>query len=68
MNEQLVLQLTQIAIKESPLIIEGLRALFKKAHPDAPSPSDAEVVAAYESAFRSSLAKDAAWLAAHGDI
>jgi hypothetical protein len=57
--------LLQLALQETPAIIAMLRQAFQKQNPDAPLPSDAEVIAAYESAFRSSLAKDAAWLAAH---
>jgi hypothetical protein len=57
--------LLQLALQETPAIIAMLRQAFQKQNPDAPLPSDAEVIAAYESAFRSSLAKDAAWLAEH---
>ena len=57
--------LVQLAIQETPAIIEGLRALFHTAHPDAPVPTSAEIITAYQSAFVSSLAKDDAWLAAH---
>lgn len=57
--------LFQLAIQETPAIIALLKEAFAKSNPDAPTPTDEEVIAAYESAFRSSLAKDEAWLAAH---
>ena len=56
-----------LAIKELPTIISGLRAVFHRAHPDEPVPTDEEVIAAFNLAYRSSLAKDEAWLAAHPD-
>ena len=61
MNEALI----ALAIKEAPAIIALLKERFGKQNPDVPSPTDAEVISAYESAFQSSLARDAAWLAAH---
>lgn len=57
--------LIALAIQEAPGIIALLKDAFKRDNPDAPVPTDEEVIAAYESAFRSSLAKDEAWLAAH---
>jgi hypothetical protein len=60
--------LVAIAVNEAPLLIGYLKLLFKKANPDAPEPTDAEVIAAYESAFRSSVAKDDTWLAAHPNL
>jgi hypothetical protein len=54
-----------LALQETPAIIEALRSLFVSQHPDAPVPSDADVIAAYQAALASSLAKDADWLAAH---
>lgn len=57
--------LIQIAIQEAPLVIELLRALLKRKDPTAPTPTDAEVIAAWQNSFISSLAKDDAWLNAH---
>lgn len=57
--------LVNIAIAETPAIIEFLKSAFAKAHPNDPAPTDADVIAAYQSAFASSIAKDDAWLAAH---
>jgi hypothetical protein len=54
-----------LAIQETPAIIEALKGLFVQQHPDAPVPSDADVIAAYQAALASSLAKDADWLAVH---
>lgn len=60
-NEQLV----GLAIQEVPVIIDRLREVFAAKNPGVPTPSSEDVIAAYEAAFASSLAKDAAWLAAH---
>jgi len=57
--------LVLLALQQAPAIIALFKAAFRHAHPDDPVPTDAEVIAAYESAFASSLAKDEAWLAAH---
>jgi len=54
-----------LAIQETPALIAAFRKLFVKANPTLPAPTDEEVIAAFHSAFLSSLAKDAAWLAAH---
>ena len=58
--------LINLAIQETPLIIELLKALFKKSDPTAPTPTDAEVIAAWQNGFISSLAKDDQWLSVHG--
>ena len=57
--------LIALVIKELPDGIALIKSLFVKANPDAPVPTDAEVIAAYQSALASSLAKDADWLAQH---
>jgi hypothetical protein len=57
--------LLALAIQEAPTMISALKDLFSKQNPDAPVPTDAEVIAAYNDAFASSLAKDEQWLAAH---
>lgn len=57
--------LLQLAIQEVPNVIEALKALFKKRNPAAPEPTEVEVMAAFNGAFFSSLAKDDQWLAAH---
>ena len=48
-----------------PGIIALIRANHAAANPGAPEPTSAEVIAAFESAVAQSLAKDAAWKAAH---
>jgi hypothetical protein len=58
-------RLVNLAIAEAPAVIALLRAAFQKRDPSAPAPTDAEVIAAYQQAFVSSLAKDDAWLTAH---
>ncbi len=57
--------LLALALQETPTIVNALIEKFTKANPDAPVPTSEEVIAAYQSAFQSSLAKDDAWLAAH---
>lgn len=57
--------LVTIAIQEAPAVIALLRDAFATANPDAQVPTDEEVIAAYQQAFASSIAKDDDWLAAH---
>jgi hypothetical protein len=57
--------LVALAIQEAPAAIALIKNLFAKANPGAPELTDEEVVAAWNSAFASSLAKDDAYLAAH---
>ena len=57
--------LVAIAIQNLPAIIDSLRGMFQRTNPSAPLPTDEEVISAYLQALASSLAKDAAWLAAH---
>lgn len=61
MHEALLL----VAIKNAPAVIALIKDAFRREHPDAPTPTDAEVIKAEVSAFLSSMAKDDAWLAAH---
>jgi hypothetical protein len=61
MNQDLI----TLAIQETPQIVDLLRSLFQKQQPDAPVPSEAEVMAAYQVAFTSTLAKDDFWLSTH---
>jgi hypothetical protein len=66
MSNELIDQLIAIAIKLTPQIIALIRDAQQRNNPNSPVPTDAEVIAAYEAAFRSSLDKDARWLEAHG--
>jgi hypothetical protein len=61
MNQQLI----QVAVTMVPSIIDWLREAFRKENPTLPQPTDAEIIAAYNVAFVSSLAKDDTWLQAH---
>lgn len=58
-------RLVAVGIEAAPVVIGMLREAFARKHPDAIAPTDEEVIAAYQEALRSSLAKDAAWLAQH---
>ncbi len=58
-------RLINVAIEELPAIIAWLRSAFQNRHPDAPVPTSEEIIAAYESAYQTSLATDDAILAAH---
>lgn len=61
MREQLIL----LAIQQAPAVIAGLKELLRARQPGAPVPTDAEVIAAFNQAFISSLVVDDAWLTAH---
>lgn len=56
-------RLINIAIAEVPSLIDVLKAAFVKAHPDAPVPTNEDVIAAYREAMASSLTRDAELLA-----
>lgn len=57
--------LLQLAITEAPRLIEWMKLIFKRDHPGLPEPTDAEVIAAWQEALASSLAKDDNWLSVH---
>lgn len=61
MNEALVNVITGTL----PGIIALIRANHAAANPDAPVPTSAEVIAAFEAAVGQSLARGDAWLSAH---
>jgi len=60
--------LIALAIQELPGIIGFLKEAFRDRHPDEPEPTNEDVLAAYKTAFESSIAKDDAWLAAHPKV
>ncbi len=57
--------LVQLAIEETPALIQSIKDLFVVKNPTLPPPTSEEVIAAFNAAFASSLAKDEAWQAAH---
>lgn len=61
-------QLLNVAIQELPAIIGWLKGAFHQNNPTDPVPTDEEVIAAYEAAVASSLARDEQWLAAHPQL
>lgn len=60
-------QLIALAIKEAPAAIELIRQAFITANPGVPPPTSEEIIAAYQVALDSTLAKDDAYLAIHPD-
>ena len=58
-------RLINIAIVELPAAISWLKGLFAKAHPDAPVPTDEDIISAYHVALASGLARGQAWLDSH---
>lgn len=58
-------RLVTVAIEQLPNVIALLKSAFTKTAPDAPQPTSEEVLAAYQAALGSSLAKDADWLSNH---
>lgn len=57
--------LAALAIEITPAIIDLLKGAFKKSNPNDVQPTNEEVIAAYKTAFESSLLKDDTWLASH---
>jgi len=57
--------LVAVLIQQMPQLIAFAREAFANANPDEPSPTDEAIIAAYQSALASSLARDADWLEQH---
>ena len=57
--------LIALIIQQLPGVIALVRSEFTAANPEAPVPTEAEIVAAYIHALASSLAKDEDWLRQH---
>lgn len=60
-------QLLAVVLQELPTAVALVRAVFAKTNPDVPVPTSEEVLAAYHTAVATTLATDAAILAAHPD-
>lgn len=58
-------RLVNVAFENLPAIVGLIKGAFKQHAPDAPDPTDAEVIAAYHTALSQSLEVDDAWLRAH---
>lgn len=58
-------RIISVVITELPSIITAIKDAFSAAHPDEQQPTSEDVIAAFDAAYQSSLAKDEAWLAAH---
>jgi len=58
-------QIATLIANQLPGLIAFLRERLRRDDPDAPSPTDAEILAALHTAVSASVAKDDAWLAAH---
>jgi hypothetical protein len=58
-------RIVQVAIAELPGIVAMVRSAFAKQNPDAPVPTGAEVMAAFDAAYTSSIAVDDNWLNAN---
>ena len=59
--------LVAVLLQQMPSILAFARAAFIEQNPGAPVPTNAEVLAAYQTAITESLAEDADWLAQHGE-
>ena len=59
--------LVTLIIQELPSAITAIQGIFARQHPNDPVPTDDEVIAAYQQALASSLAKDDQWLAQHSE-
>jgi hypothetical protein len=59
--------LLNVAISNIPTLVALLHESFRKAQPNDPQPTDAEMLDALASAVASSIAKDDQWLANHPD-
>jgi hypothetical protein len=57
--------LVLLALQQAPSIIATLKDLFHKQNPGEEMPTDEQVIAAYQEALASSLARDDQWLQAH---
>lgn len=64
-TEPAMTPLILLALQEAPEVISYLKTLFHTRHPDEPAPTDAEVIAAFNAAFASSIARDDQWRTAH---
>lgn len=64
-NAGLVASIAGVAIQIVPDIIALVKARHAETDPNAPTPSDADVLAGLKTAVESSIAKDDQWLAAH---
>ena len=65
MSEATTLAVINTVTVVLPSVIGLIKSLTAQQNPELPAPTDAEVLAAFESVVAKSLAADEAWLAAH---
>lgn len=64
-DAQLIETLAPLIVQALPEIVSAIKGIVSAKQPDAPSASDAAILAALHQAVAADVAKDSQWLAAH---